>query len=110
MGPGTQQRDAGGICIFTSKTTVTVSLDANASVPFQAMKITTVQNGATVKDEPGIGAMAYSVSPKDGHGFTVFILKGTWGSAISADAGPVRISDLVRQRVRDLAKKAAARM
>jgi hypothetical protein len=111
LGPGTEQKDVSGICIFTSKkASVTVTLTANASTQFQMMKLTAAQNAVTVKDEPGIGTAAFSVEPKDGHGFTIFVLKGTWGAAIGADAGPVRISDLLRQKVRDLAKKAAARM
>jgi hypothetical protein len=111
LGPGIEQKDVSGICIFTSKkTSVTVALTSNASAPFQIMKLTAAQNAATVKEEPGIGTSAFSVVPKDGHGFSIFVLKGTWGAAIGADAGAVRVSDLVRQKLRDLAKKAAARM
>jgi hypothetical protein len=111
LGPSTTQRDAGGTCIFTSqKTTVTVNVTANASAPFQIMKITANQNGAIVKDEPGIGVPAFSVVAKDGHGFSIFLLKGTWGASLGADTGASRVPDLVRGQLRSLAKKAAGRM
>jgi hypothetical protein len=74
------------------------------------MKLTANQNAATVKEEPGIGTAAFSVVAKDGHGFTIFMLKGTWGAAISADAGPARVPDLTRDKLRGLAKQVAGRM
>jgi hypothetical protein len=111
LGPGTASRDAGGICIFTSqKGSVTATITPNANNSFQIVKLTANQNGATVKDEPAIGVTAYSVTSKDGHGFSIFLLKGTWGAAISADAGAAKVSDLLRDRMRGLAKKAAARL
>jgi hypothetical protein len=111
LGPGTTSRDTGGICIFTSKTTtVTATLAANAIVPFQTMKITANQNGGVVKDETTLGVPAYSVVGKDGRGFSIFMLKGTWGAAIGADTGGAKVPDLVRDKVRALAKKAATRM
>jgi hypothetical protein len=111
LGPGTEQRDTSGICIFQSKKgSVTVTLTPNATASFQIMKLTASQNAATVKDEPGIGTAAFSVVAKDGHGFTIFMLKGTWGTAIGADAGPARVPDVVREKLRGLAKKVAGRM
>jgi hypothetical protein len=111
LGPGTEQKDVSGICIFTSKTaSVTVTLAANASAPYQMMRITANQNGATVKDEPGIGVPAFSVAAKDGHGFTIFLLKGTWGASVSADTGLAKVPEPIRERLRSLAKKAAGRM
>jgi hypothetical protein len=111
LGSGTEQRDASGICIFQSKKgSVTVTLTPNATTSFQVMKLTANQNAATVKEEPGIGTAAFSVVAKDGHGFTIFLLKGTWGAAIGADAGPARIPDVVREKLRALAKKVAGRM
>jgi hypothetical protein len=112
FGPGTDQREASGNCIFTSKknTSFTVSLTPNATSAFQIMKLTATQNDATVKDEPGIGTAAFSVVAKDGHGFSIFMLKGTWGAAIGADAGSARIPDVLREKVRGLAKKVAGRM
>jgi hypothetical protein len=111
LGSGTEQRDATGICIFQSKKgSVTVTLTPNATAPFQIMRLTASQNDAKVKEEPGIGTTAFSVVAKDGHGFTIFILKGTWGAAIGADTGSVRIPDLVREKVRGLAKQVAGRM
>ena len=111
LGPGTEQKDVSGICIFTSqKTSVTITLTANASAPFQIMRITANQNGATVKDEPGIGVPAFSIVGKDGHGYSIFLLKGTWGASVSADTGTAKVPDPVRERLRGLAKKAAGRM
>jgi hypothetical protein len=111
LGPGTEQRDASGICIFQSKKgSVSLTLTPNATTAFQVMKLTATQNDAKVKDEPGIGTAAFSVVAKDGHGFTIFILKGTWGAALGADEGPARIPDVVRENVRGLAKKVAGRM
>jgi hypothetical protein len=111
LGPDTTQRDAGGACIFTSKkASVTITLTANASAPMQIMKITANQNGATVKDEPRVGAGAFSVVAKDGHGFSIFLLKGTWGAAIAADTGTARVPEPVREGLRGLGKKIAARM
>jgi hypothetical protein len=111
LGPGTAKREVSGFCIFTSKkTSVTITLTANANAPYQIMRLTANQNGATVKDEPGIGVPAFSVVAKDGHGFTIFLLKGTWGASVSADTGVARVPDPVRERLRGLAKKAAGRM
>jgi hypothetical protein len=111
LGPGTEQRDVSGTCIFTSKkAAVTINLTPNATAQFQIMKLTATQNSATVKDEPGIGTAAFSVVAKDGHGFTIFLLKGTWGAAVGADAGPSKIPEVIREKVRGLAKKAAGRM
>ena len=111
LGPGTEQKDVSGICIFTSKTaSVTVTLTAHGSAPFQMMRTTANQNGATVKDEPGIGVPAFSIVAKDGHGYSIFLLKGTWGASISADTGPAKVPELVRNQLRSLAKKAAGRM
>lgn len=111
LGPGTTSRDAGGICIFASKaTTVTVTMTANANTPFQVVKMTAKQNDAVVKEEPTLGVPAYSVAGKDGHGFTIFLLKGTWGAAIGADSGAAKVPEPVREKLRALAKKAAARM
>jgi len=111
LGPGTSQRDVSGICIFSAtRGSVTVSLTPNASAPFQMMKITSHQNSATVKEEPSIGVPAFSVVAKDGHGFTIFVLKGTVGAAIGFDAGPAKIPEPAREKLRGLAKKAVARM
>lgn len=111
LGPDTTQRDVSGACIFAAKkATVTVTLTANAGTLFQMMKLTASQNGATVKEEPSIGIPAFSVVDKDGHGFSIFMLKGTSGGSVSADTGPTRVPDPIRERLRGLAKKAAGRM
>ena len=111
LGPGTQQRDTGGICIFSGgKTSVTLTLTPNATAAFQIMKLTAQQNDAIVKDEPGIGTAAFSVVAKDGHGFTLFMLKGTWGAALGAEAGPVKIPEATRAKLRGLAKTVAGRL
>jgi len=111
MGPGTEQKDVGGLCIFTSKAaSITVTLTANASAPYQMMRITANQNGATVRDEPGIGVPAFSIVGKDGHGYSIFLLKGTWGASVSADTGPAKVPEPIREKLRGLVRKAAGRM
>lgn len=111
LGQDASMRDASGICIFSAaKNALTVALTPNAAGPFQIMKLTASQNSVTVKDEPGIGAPAFSTVPKTGFGYSLFLLKGSWGAAIGFDSGPAKVPEPVRARIREFAKKIASRL
>jgi hypothetical protein len=113
LGPGTEQREMGGNCIYGSKdatTAITANLTPDAGTPFNVMKFTSAQNSAIVKDEPTIGEYAFSVTPKEGTGFTIFLLKGNWGATIALSTGNKKATELQKAAMRRLAKSAMSKM
>ncbi len=112
LGPGIQQREFQGNCIYGTKiAAVTANLTPDAGTLFNVMKYTAAQSpGAVVKDEPTIGEYAFSVTPKEGTGFTIFLLKGTWGATINLSTGTAKSSEAMKNGLRRVAKVAMSRM
>ena len=113
LGPGTTQREAGGNCIFATKDmsgAITANLTPDGGTPFNVMKFNVTQSpGNVVKDEPTIGEYAFSVTPKEGNGFTIFLLKGTWGATISMSQ-KAKLTEVQKAAMRRLAKSAISKM
>jgi hypothetical protein len=113
LGAGTTSEDVNGTCIFASKDKknyLTVNHAMNGATPFQVVKLTAQQNGVTVKDEPALGATAYSVAQKEGHGFSIYLLKGNHAATLSIDYGIAKAPASALVGLRGLAKKVAERL
>lgn len=114
--PAQQDMSTPQICGYSSKgQTVTLAIvnytvAANAKMLFEMNRQGMVDAKGSPKDEPGLGATAFSASTKST--FEIFLLKGNATvqlTAVSAnDRTAIAATEL--DKLREVAKKAAARM